>query len=247
MLDNSSPVALYEQLKLLIKDDILSEVYKPGDQLPNEKQLCSQYGVSRITVRRALKELSKEGLVEVRQGKGTFVSREKLNIKILDLGGYTNSLSREHNHHIEMKILGKKVIDATAEISKPLNIKEKSKVLELKRLIIDEGEPLSVDIAYFPLSIYPDISEKIYDDVSTFNIMKTDYGVVMAKAYKEFSVVIAQDEYSKLLNCTPNEALCCTKKIIYNIDNKPIHYSIYHILAHKVKYFINVDIFSTEE
>lgn len=246
MLDNSSPVALYEQLKLLIKDDILNGVYKSGDQLPNEKQLCSQYSVSRITVRRALKELSKEGLVEVRQGKGTFVSREKLNIKILDLGGYTNSLSGEH-HHIEMKILEKKVVDATAEISKVFNVKEKSKVLKLKRLIIDEGEPLSIDIAYFPINIYPDISEKIHDDVSTFGIMKRDYEVVMAKAYKEFSVVIAQDEYSKLLNSTPNESLFCTKKIIYDIDNRPIHYSIYYILAHKVKYFINVDIFSKED
>lgn len=243
MLDNSNVVTLYEQIKSVIKDDIINGVYNPGDQLPNEKQLCEQYNVSRITIRRALKELSKEGLIEIRQGKGTFVSKEKLDIKILDLGGYTDTLESLH-HNVKMQIIEKPVIKADKEVASALNIKEGDEVLKLKRLVLDQNDPLSIDIAYFPLSLYPNIIDKITDNISTFNLIKKDYKITMARAYKEFGVVLAQDEYSELLECTPGEPLFSIKKIIYDIDNKPVHYSTYYVLANKVKYYINVDMLS---
>lgn len=137
MLDNSNAVPLYEQIKLVIKDNIINGVYSPGDQLPNEKQLCEKYNVSRITVRRALKELSNEGLIEVLQGKGTFVSKEKLDIKILDLGGYTDSLKSQH-HNAKIQIIEKQIIKTNKEVAKALNIKEGDEVLKLKRLVLDE-------------------------------------------------------------------------------------------------------------
>ena len=226
MLDNSNAVPLYEQIKLVIKDNIINGVYSPGDQLPNEKQLCEKYNVSRITVRRALKELSNEGLIEVLQGKGTFVSKEKLDIKILDLGGYTDSLKSQH-HNAKIQIIEKQIIKTNKEVAKALNIKEGDEVLKLKRLVLDENDPLGIDIAYFPLSLYPDMIDKIADDISTFNIIRKDYKITMARAYKEFGVVLAQDEYGELLECTPSEPLFSIKKIIYDIDNKPIHYSTY--------------------
>jgi len=243
MLDNSSKVNLYEQLKLAIKNDILNGIYKEGDRLPNEKQLCEQYGVSRITVRRAIKELAKEGLIEVKHGKGTFVSKEKLSIKILDLGGYAENLVSKNRSFLS-KVLEKKLINADDHLCNIFKMKTKgsSKVLELTRLIIDEGEPLGIDIAYFPLNIYPGIYEKIHDNTSTFNLIQKDYGIVMAKAYKEFSVVTAQSDYSKLLDCTPSEPLFFIKKVIYDPHGIPVHYSLNYILASRVKYVINVDI-----
>jgi GntR family transcriptional regulator, transcriptional repressor for pyruvate dehydrogenase complex len=64
---------LYEQLAQQIKDRIISDKLKVGDRLPNEYELAEQYGVSRTVVREAMKTLAKEGLVQVRPGRGTFV------------------------------------------------------------------------------------------------------------------------------------------------------------------------------
>lgn len=246
MLDNSNSIALYEQLKLILKDDIIQGVYKQGEQLPNEKELCEQYSVSRITVRRALKELSNEGLIEVRQGKGTFVSNEKINLQILDLGGYTDGLSNL-SHNIKLKILEKKITEANREVSAAFKIEEGRKIQKLKRLVLDNDRPLSIDIAYFPIDLYPDIIDKFNDDVSTFSIIRQDYNIILAKAYKEFGVVLAQGEYSKLLNCSSSEPLFNIKKTSYDLDDNPVHYSTFYILANRVKYFINVDMLSDDK
>ena len=245
MLDNSNSVALYEQIKLIIKDNIINGVYSPGEQLPNEIQLCEEFSVSRITVRRAIKELSNEGLVDIRQGKGTFVTNEKLNIKILDFGGYTDSLSSISNE-IDIKILDKQVVKANKEVADAFKIKEGEDIQKLKRLVLTNGDALSIDIAYFPINIYPDIIDKFHDNVSTYNIIRNDYKITLARAYKEFGVVLALGEYAKLLNCSLSEPLFNIKKTVFDINDRPVHYSTFYIIANKVRYFMNVDMLTKD-
>ena len=74
MLDQNISTPLYEQLKVALKEDIRNKIYKPGDRMPSEIELEKQYSVSRITVRRAIKELCEENILIRKQGKGTFVA-----------------------------------------------------------------------------------------------------------------------------------------------------------------------------
>ena len=73
MLNQNALTPLYEQLKNAIKDDIHAQIYRPGDRMPSEAELEEKYQVSRITVRRAVKELCEEEILVRKQGKGTFV------------------------------------------------------------------------------------------------------------------------------------------------------------------------------
>lgn len=75
LLDRTSPLPLYVQLKTILSEEIQSGALKPGDAMPSEYTLCKKFGLSRYTVRRALDELVKEGIIERHQGKGTFVSK----------------------------------------------------------------------------------------------------------------------------------------------------------------------------
>lgn len=236
MLEHSGSIPLYEQLKKILSYEILSGNYKQGDQLLNEDKLCSLYNVSRTTVRRSLKELENEGLVVINHGKGTFVNSQSINIKQIDIGGYTNTLSGT-NHSINSIVLNKKVIFGDKEIAKIFNVDTSSKVLKLKRLIYDGQMPYSIDISYFPLSLYPGIAEKIEDNVSTFNILKYQYGVKLDKFYKEFGVISGNTQLSKILECSPFEPLYDIKKTMYDKNLKPIHFSNYYIIAKYVKYF----------
>ncbi len=74
-IDRDSPVPIYHQLKTLILDQIASGLWRPGDQIPSESELCRLYGISRAPVRQALKELEYEGVLIRRSGSGTFVNR----------------------------------------------------------------------------------------------------------------------------------------------------------------------------
>lgn len=79
LIDRNSPLPLYSQLKTILLEEIKSGALGPGDAVPPEIVLCKRYGLSRFTVRRALEELVREGVIERQQGKGTFVSKRTLN------------------------------------------------------------------------------------------------------------------------------------------------------------------------
>ncbi len=73
MIDRNNPVPLYHQLMQLLREQILNGEFSPGDQLPSESELCERYGISRITVKRALYDLTQAGLLLRMQGRGTIV------------------------------------------------------------------------------------------------------------------------------------------------------------------------------
>ena len=82
-LEKSSAVPLYEQLKLSLRKKVDEQVWQEGQRLPSEAELCADYDVSRITVRRAVDELVEEGVLERRQGKGTFVASSRMSVQMM--------------------------------------------------------------------------------------------------------------------------------------------------------------------
>ena len=74
MVEANSVIPLYKQIVRALSDSIANGTYRPGDKLPTEAELIEQFGVSRITVRSAIKEMEDAGLVERARGKGTFVA-----------------------------------------------------------------------------------------------------------------------------------------------------------------------------
>lgn len=241
MLKNDSPVFLYQQLQNLIRDDIMSGKYPEGSQMPSESELGDMYQVSRITVRRALKELAKEGLIEVRHGKGTFVKSSRLDLHLLDLMGFSELQLKPH-HYINRTILEKEVIRAPEEVKAPLRLGKGDQVLRLKRLIRLDGEPFSIDTAFFPLALYPGLEDKIADDLSTFQILRNDYGIKMAKVHKELEVITADPAASDLLRCNLGAPLYLVRKLIEDLQGRAVHFSQYTLLASRVKWSLSLDL-----
>ena len=88
-----SPQPLYEQIKDTLRGRILDGTYAPHSQMPSEHELCALFGVSRITVRQALGDLQKEGLLFKLHGKGTFVSKPKAFQNVTSLQGFGEAMS----------------------------------------------------------------------------------------------------------------------------------------------------------
>ena len=160
MLDQNSAVPLYEQLKDAIRADILSGVYKPGTRLPNEAELEAEYGVSRITVRRAVKELVSEGFIVKKQGKGTFVRSVR-------------GLSA--CHETEVVILEKRIDHASPDCT-CLGIDADDDVIYLRYLLRSGGLPRMIDSVYLPLKLYPELSIGSDSDSVLLGILQKEYG-----------------------------------------------------------------------
>ena len=90
MLDANAAVPLYAQLEQKIESQIANRALHPGDRLPTEAQLARENGVSVITVRKAIDGLVRKGLLECKQGKGTFVSHHKLQRNMKKLQSFSD-------------------------------------------------------------------------------------------------------------------------------------------------------------
>lgn len=237
--NSDDSILLYEQIKIGIKELIKNNNLKASDKIPNETELGEIYNVSRITVRRAIKELVDENILEVIRGKGTFVKATKKNLHLLNLNGFTDGLSTEENN-IEKEIIYSQTVAGKLDIPEVVS-NQYNEFLKLVRIVKDADGPLSVDFAYLPKSLYPDIETLIFDSSSTFKIIRENYNIKFTRVEKEIEYVHPSSEICKQLGINKLSTVILVKKIIYGSNNLPVHYSRYYLLGDRIKFYIDAD------
>ncbi|MED1471644.1 GntR family transcriptional regulator [Bacillus salipaludis] len=225
-LNNSISTPLYDQLKQNIKDAIDKGTYKQGEKLPNETELCEIFGVSRITVRRAIQELADEGFLERKQGKGTFVTRKKIERELVSVDGFTD-FSKHLGKNPSKRILVCEEIKATPKIAEALKIAVDSPVLRLVRLMFIDDLPFTLDEAHYSLERFPNLTEHFLDSASTYEALKKVYNVNLnaCSTHKTITVTPATSLEAEYLNCEIGDTLFNIDKIVFNENKVPIHTS----------------------
>jgi GntR family phosphonate transport system transcriptional regulator len=142
-------VALWRQIVGQLQKDITAGAYIPGGRLPTEAELSAQFGVNRHTVRRALEELSRDGLVRVEQGRGTFVAEDVLDYTVEPRTRFSEWI-RKHNKEPSGKILQLREIAADAQVAAALGVRAASRVVMVERLGLADDRPVSLGRHYFP-------------------------------------------------------------------------------------------------
>lgn len=233
----NSQLPLYEQLMQHLRAAILTGQYEEGAQLPPESELCEQYGVSRITARRALLELVNEGLLERRQGKGTFVAPKKMTIRVMSLDGFAGF--RRDQPGAEMRILKKEIRKPTAKEAAMLEIEEDVDVYELDRVLELEGIALSLDRAVYSAGRFPGLLDKVDENTSTYELMDTVFHHRNHHFSKEIVITTARPEEALAMRCPTGELLYLVTKIMYDCGDVPNHVSFNLIRACHVKLVLN--------
>lgn len=236
---------LYDQIRIMIIKMIENGEFREGEKIPSELELGELFGASRITIRRAVKELADEGVLRIVRGKGTFVEKAKRPVRILNLEeGFTDGL-QIGNHQVTKVILEKKIITANKGLAKLFGEEGSLEVLKLVRIIKEGDRPISVDYAFLPISIYPDIEHLVADNVSTFRLIHQHYGIMFKKAKKEVEIVHPTDEVAKRMNVSPLDQVVQIRKIIWD-ETRPVHFSQYYLRADGIKLSIDIDVDSNK-
>lgn len=217
--DNTSE-PIYYQIYRQIKDYIKSRKIEPGEQLPTERELNQLLGVSRITIRKAIKFLTSEGLCYMKKGKGVFVLEEKIPIEIETIKG-TKTLFNSLGMNIRTEVLFKKIINCDDQLSKKLEVPKKTKILYLKRVRIISNHPLIVENAYFSLDRIPGL-EKYKFSGSLYKILKEKYNIFPDHSEGCLDYKPVDEEYTKLLNIPLNFFVLQKQCTVYTKDNIPI-------------------------
>jgi len=233
-LNPSTPQPLYMQIRQMLKNDIQQGKYKPDEQIPTEAELCEIYNVSRITIRKAIEELVKDGTLTRIPRRGTYVTSKKFHNELISVSGFS-----EFSHQLGMtpnsRILKSEVIPATEEIAEYLNVEEGSPILELERLMYVNDRPLFYDIAHFSLIRFPDLEKKIVGNESTYKILLNDYQTEIVSNDKIIDVIGATKDYAKWLECDIGANLFKILKISFNLADEPVHLSTFMCETNKVK------------
>lgn len=234
-LDAENTIPLYQQLKDVLKNAIVEQIYKQGEKIPTELELSEAYSVSRITVRKAIKELSDEGLLVKKQGKGTFVKSKKLYRKIEHLVSFSDAC-KENGMVPSAVVLSKEVITFDKAMAQAFNVEENSKMIEVKRLRKADDIPVMLEVNYFPLDDFGYLMEESLEQ-SLYQLLENKYGIVVNATKNTYLDVVKADvKLSKMLEIGVGEPLYCVYADVYDRQEKRVHLAKEYIVCERYRY-----------
>jgi len=213
--------------------DMIESSLEVMTKLPSEHELSDKLGVSRNTIREALKILENEGIVSTRHGVGTFVIRSANNIisNITILDSFTKILTN-HGYEPGSKSIFFDTRPATRELSKKLGISEGDMVLYIERIRTADGEPVIYVEDYIP--IIDDMYERfnLGNTQSLFEFLSY-YDIKIAFADCEIKAAISNDKLMECLNLEEPAALLHLKQVHYSNKGFPALYSDSYFISDK--------------
>jgi GntR family transcriptional regulator len=222
-LNKDLPLPLYHQLKCALMDAIEAGQWLSGQQLPNEGKLAENFGVSKITVRQALQELSDLGYVRREQGRGTFVSKPKLDHGPRELTSFSEEM-RRHNMTAISRVIGRSVAKASDRVAEALQLRENEPVFVLKRLRMADGEPMGIQTANIPVALAPGLENDDLENASLYELLQTRYGLQPAKARETYLAVAVEPEPAGLLGILVGSPVFAVERITCLPSGKPFEF-----------------------
>ncbi|UXY16094.1 GntR family transcriptional regulator [Chitiniphilus purpureus] len=230
---------LYSRIRDELRTCIHVGAYAPHEQLPSESALMAQYSVSRITVRQALGELEKEGVLFKVPGKGAFVSRPKPFQQLARLQGFAEAM-REHGHEICNRLLGIRTLPAGAAVAERLRLPTGAPVTELRRVRLLNREPVSLDVTY----VAPHLGERLArEDLATrdvFVILENDYGIALGHADLAIDAQLADGDTAALLGLPVGAPLLKIERLTHDRDSTPIDFEYLYCRSDSFQFRLRV-------
>jgi len=192
---------LYIQVQENLAKLITSGEWKPDTQIPSERNLSSQIGVSRVTVRQAIQALEQDGLLHRVQGKGTFVARPKIELNARDLISFTESMS-QRGICPSARVLGFDRVPASRRVARSLGVEVAHQIYRVHRLRFANNLPLVIELAYFCCERCPGLEDVDLATTSIRQLFK-DMNIQLKRMYQTLEAVKATQEEARLLEVEP--------------------------------------------
>ena len=216
---------LYGQIEDWLAGEIAAGALVPGDRLPTEHDLAEWFGVSRMTLRHALAELTRRGLVSRASGRhgGTFVAAPKLEQDLTTLVGFSEQL-RRHG-----MVAGARVLSATLRPAGPaaaaaLQLGPDGQVYEIRRVRLAAGRPIVLERSLFPAERFPGFLESRLDG-SLYEVLEVRYGLRPHRARESLEPVTAGVREAEALLVDVGAPLMLVERTAYARSGEPLEFA----------------------
>jgi GntR family transcriptional regulator len=223
LLNPRSLLPLYHQLFELLHHEITSGKWKPGDMIPPESELVSRYRVSRITVRKVLDLLAREGLIVRERGRGTHVAHPRLEHGLSRIVSFTDDM-RQRGFQTSTKVLFSGLLPAPESIAHALGIEEGAELARLDRLRLADGQPMCVEQSYLVHKLLPGILNHDFATRSLREVKVREYGIRWSRARQTIQAILAAPELAHVLSIKTNAALLYIERVSYSQDDVSVEF-----------------------
>jgi GntR family transcriptional regulator len=197
--DRRRPEPLWHQVEQAIRMRIDNGEWPTGSQIPAEDRLCEMLGVSRITVRHAIRNLEQAGLLRREHGRGTFVGRETIVAGTRDLTSFTTEMS-----HLGLvagsRVLDAALVQAAPEVAAALGLDEGALVVRIRRLRYGGSAPIGIQTAHLSAERVPGFLDEGPVEGSLYERLRSRYGIAPLDAHEVYRVALAGDGDAALLD-----------------------------------------------
>ncbi len=215
---------IYYQIFDQIRSQIESGLLPPGSQIPTEREVSDKTGVSRDTVRKAIKALTMEGYCQKIVGKGIFVSQGRMPINIVTPQG-TTKFVENLGYELTSAILAKEILpfDFKTRLTKELDIAQGETMLKISRIRKIKNGPSLYEDSFLSLRRFPGLEDQPVER-SLYDVLGNFYGTVPHHAKAELQIRAANEEEARLLDVALSTALLVKEAIVFSRDDQFVEY-----------------------
>jgi GntR family transcriptional regulator len=234
-LERNRDLPLYRRIERDLLTQIVEGHLEPGQIVPPERELCEYYGVSRITVRRAIRELETTGYVQRKQGKGTFVSRSRIRREMGRLISFSEEL-RMQGRVPSSRLLNLQHCPADAATASLLHLEEGDPIWIVERLRLADGEVASLSTSYLhlPAELYLTPME-LTNEPSLWALLECK-GIVICEGDTALRAIAADAHQAQVLGVAEGDPLLLREGVNYALAERLIPVEAFRTIARADRY-----------
>lgn len=216
-LDNSNPIPLHVQLKNLLKSEILQGDFR--EKIPSERELIIRFEVSRATVRKAISELVRDGVLEKKHGKGTFISHRPVEEWLGNLSTYNEVID-----NMGMKPSTRLLYQGVEDSSGIVSMLGEDKLYVIERLRFADNVPIAVEKQYYPLKIGLELAKFDLNNAVLYDLLELSLGIKLWEAEQIISSSLPTKHEAVNLGISENNGVLVTERITYDPEGNTVEY-----------------------
>ncbi|TCK30404.1 GntR family transcriptional regulator [Ancylobacter aquaticus] len=212
--DQDNGLPLYQSVRQQLRADLEQGRWKPGDMLPTEAELARHFGLSVGTIRQAVLALVREGLLTRTPGRGTFVARFDTR------GGFgrffrfrdeANSPMEPSVRHLDTTLIEDGDPDIAARLQSPPG----TPIYRVRRMLLGNGEPISLNISYLDSTAYPGLETLSLDDQRLYTVLERRHGVLVLRAEEDLRAGLPEESEATLLGISLSTPVMIVERTAY--------------------------------
>ena len=232
--------SIYLEIMNDIINNIQAGIYTPGMYLPTEKELMQRYGASRGTIRKAIDELTKKGILSKKENVGSFVCYPRIEKGLSKLTGFSEDIIQRGGIP-SSKLISFEEKSPSLVIKEALNMKDNENIYEIIRIRYDNKIAVAREIMNISSRICPNLLDYNLEKESIYHLLENEYHIKLETAIQTVEPSKATKEDIKVLDSKVNDLLLHCIRVSYLNNGVPVEYTETWYRSDRYKFMVTLN------